>query len=225
MQLCYATRDGQSRRIAERISGRLAERGIPVSPQGLAAALPAPQKLAKARLVTVVAAVCYGRHLPEGERFLAIYRTLRAPPPVGLSFRQFDGKEARQGHGRGQRLSSQIDRPASTRSSPRGSHRRTPGLCALRLAGPAIDPLHHETDRRADRSQGLDRIYGVECGRRPRPADGRIPPPHPTASPPAKRGGGKFSVLRRSRHPIFRQPGKTVRLITLREKVATAIVG
>ena len=82
MQLYYATRDGQSRRIAERIAGRLAERGIPASPQSLAAALPAPQRLAEARLATVVAAVRYGRHLPEAERFLAIYQTLRAPPPL-----------------------------------------------------------------------------------------------------------------------------------------------
>ena len=82
MQLYYATHDGQARRIAERIAGRLAERGIPASPQDLAATFPAPEKLAEARLVTIVAAVRYGRHLPEGERFLAVYQTLRAPPPL-----------------------------------------------------------------------------------------------------------------------------------------------
>ena len=82
MQLYYATHDGQARRIAERIAGRLAEKGIPASPQDLAAAFPAPEKLAEARLVTIVAAVRYGRHLPEGERFLSIYQTLRAPPPL-----------------------------------------------------------------------------------------------------------------------------------------------
>jgi menaquinone-dependent protoporphyrinogen oxidase len=102
MQLYYATRDGQSRRIAERIAGRLAERGISAPPQGLAAALPAPQKLAEARLVTVVAAVRYGRHLPEGERFLASYRTLRAPPPlvflsVNLTARK-PGKDTAEGN-------------------------------------------------------------------------------------------------------------------------------
>ena len=82
MQLYYATRDGQARRIAERIAGRLAERGIPASPQDLAAAFPAPEKLAGARLATIVTAVRYGRHLPEGERFLSVYQTLRAPPPL-----------------------------------------------------------------------------------------------------------------------------------------------
>ena len=80
----YATRDGQSRRIAERIAGRLAERGIFTLPHDLAVALPVPQRLAEARLVTVVMAVRYGRHLREGERFLAIYRALRAPPPLVL---------------------------------------------------------------------------------------------------------------------------------------------
>jgi len=84
MQLFYATRDGQSRRIAERIADRLAERGIAAPPHDLAAALPAPQKLAEARLAAIVVAVRYGRHLPEGEAFLAIYRALRAPPPLVL---------------------------------------------------------------------------------------------------------------------------------------------
>ncbi len=84
MQLFYATRDGQSRRIAERIAGRLAERGIPAVPNDLAAAMPAPQSLAQALLVAVVAAVRYGRPLPEAEQFLAVYRTLRAPPPLVL---------------------------------------------------------------------------------------------------------------------------------------------
>lgn len=101
MQLYYATRDGQSRRIAERLAGRLAERGLAASPQGLAAALPAAQELAAARVVTIVAAVRYGRHLPEAEQFLAIYRTLRAPPPlvflsVNLTARK-PGKDTAEG--------------------------------------------------------------------------------------------------------------------------------
>lgn len=84
MQLFYATRDGQSRRIAERIAGRLAERGIPSRPRDLAVALPASHQLAEARLVAVVAAVRYGRPLPESERLLALYRRLSAPPPLVL---------------------------------------------------------------------------------------------------------------------------------------------
>lgn len=102
MQLYYATRDGQSRRIAERIADRLAERGVPVSPQGLAGALPAAQELEQARLVTLVAAVRYGRHLPEGEKFLALYQRLRAPPPlvflsVNLTARK-PGKDTAEGN-------------------------------------------------------------------------------------------------------------------------------
>jgi menaquinone-dependent protoporphyrinogen oxidase len=84
MQLFYATRDGQSRRIAERIAGRLTERGIPAAPHDLAVALPTSAKLAETRLMVVVAAVRYGRHLPEAEQFLANYRALRAPPPLVL---------------------------------------------------------------------------------------------------------------------------------------------
>jgi menaquinone-dependent protoporphyrinogen oxidase len=102
MQLYYATRDGQARRIAERIAGRLAETGIKASPQDLAATLPAPERLAQARLVTIVAAVRYGRHLPEGRRFLSVYQTLRAPPPliflsVSLAARK-PGKDTAEGN-------------------------------------------------------------------------------------------------------------------------------
>jgi len=33
----------------------------------------------------LVAAIRYGRHLPEAERFLAIYRSLSSPPPLALA--------------------------------------------------------------------------------------------------------------------------------------------
>ena len=64
--------------------------------------MPAPQKLAEARLATVVAAVRYGRHLLEAEQFLAIYQTLRAPPPlvflsVNLTARK-PGKDTAEGN-------------------------------------------------------------------------------------------------------------------------------
>ena len=84
MQLFYASRDGQSRRIAERIAARLAERGIPVLPRDLATAMPSPHLLGEARLIVAVAAVRYGKHLREAERFLALYRTLNPPPPLVL---------------------------------------------------------------------------------------------------------------------------------------------
>jgi menaquinone-dependent protoporphyrinogen oxidase len=84
MELFYATRDGQSRRIAERIANRLAAHGILALPHDLAGASPTSSSLAAARVVVVVAAVRYGQPLPEAEQFLASYRTLREPPQLVL---------------------------------------------------------------------------------------------------------------------------------------------
>lgn len=78
LPLFYATRDGQSRRIAAHIAERLADSGIVAPPRDLAVAFPTAADLAAAPLVVVVAAVRYGRHLPEAERLLASYRELLA---------------------------------------------------------------------------------------------------------------------------------------------------
>ena len=83
--LCYATRDGQSRRIAEHISRRLAENGLLAVPQDLAMTAPPAADLSAASVVVLVAAVRYGRHLPEADRFLAVYRSLQSPPPLALA--------------------------------------------------------------------------------------------------------------------------------------------
>ena len=83
--LYYATRDGQSRRIAEHVSRRLAERGTLAPAQDVAVAQPLPSDLAAASVVVLIAAVRYGRHLPEADRFLAIYRSLPSPPPLALA--------------------------------------------------------------------------------------------------------------------------------------------
>ena len=48
-------------------------------------ALPAPEELAAASVIVLVAAVRYGKHLPEADRFLAAYRSLAAPPPLALA--------------------------------------------------------------------------------------------------------------------------------------------
>ena len=74
MLLLYATRDGQSRRIAAHIAARLADNGIAAPPRDLAEAFPTPAELVAAPLVVVIAAVRYGRHLPEAEGLLATYR-------------------------------------------------------------------------------------------------------------------------------------------------------
>ena len=83
--LYYATRDGQSRRIAEHIFRHLAESEMLAPPQDLALTRPAPAELAAASMVVLVAAVRYGRHLPEADRFLAAYRSLKSPPPLALA--------------------------------------------------------------------------------------------------------------------------------------------
>lgn len=83
--LYYATRDGQARRIAEHICGRLAENEPLAPPQDVAIAKPTPEDLTAASLIVLVAAVRYGKHLPEADRFLATYRSLVSPPPLALA--------------------------------------------------------------------------------------------------------------------------------------------
>ena len=83
--LYYATRDGQAQRIAEHICGRLAEHEPLAPPQNLAVAQPMAEDLTAASLIVLVAAVRYGKHLPEAERFLAAYRSLASPPPLALA--------------------------------------------------------------------------------------------------------------------------------------------
>ena len=85
MQLYYASRDGQARRIATRIAERLATRGLSVATQDLAAAQPSPAELAEAPLVAAVLAVRYGKHLPEGLAFVDTFRRLPRPPPLALA--------------------------------------------------------------------------------------------------------------------------------------------
>ena len=81
----YATRDGQARRIAEHICGRLAEIEPLARPQDLAVIQPAPEDLDVISLIVLVAAVRYGKHLPEADQFLATYRSLASPPPLALA--------------------------------------------------------------------------------------------------------------------------------------------
>ncbi len=101
MKLLYATRDGQSRRIAERIAERLAEHGIETLPQDLAVQQPAPSSLEVEELVAVVAAIRYGKILPEAIELLAAYEKLRTRPKlvllvVNLTSRK-PGKETPEG--------------------------------------------------------------------------------------------------------------------------------
>ena len=98
----YATRDGQSRRIAEHIWRRLDDGQTHPEPRNLLPNLPAPAELAQAQLIVLVAAVRYGKHLPEVDSFLNTYAALPAPPPlafasVNLSARKA-GKTTRSGN-------------------------------------------------------------------------------------------------------------------------------
>jgi len=81
----YSTRDGQAQRIAEHICRKLDDSGMQAVPHNLLPDLPAPEALAAAPLIVLVAAVRYGKHLPEADRFLASYRALAAPPPLALA--------------------------------------------------------------------------------------------------------------------------------------------
>jgi menaquinone-dependent protoporphyrinogen oxidase len=85
MHLYYATRDGQSRRIATYIAERLAQAGIAAEPFDLAAGIPDEAALAREPLIVAVMAVRYGRHLPEAQRFVAAYRALGTRPPLVLA--------------------------------------------------------------------------------------------------------------------------------------------
>ena len=82
--LYYATHDGHTRRIAERLAARLGESGIAAVPHDLVVA-PTPADLQAASVVVLVAAVRYGRHLPQAERFLSAYRSLKMAPPLAFA--------------------------------------------------------------------------------------------------------------------------------------------
>lgn len=82
MQIYYATRDGQARRIAQRITARLGEAGISTVPLNLAENEVEPRALQGP--VVLVAAVRYGRHLPEADHFLARYAAVASPAPLVL---------------------------------------------------------------------------------------------------------------------------------------------
>ena len=84
--LYYATRDGQARRIAEHICGRLAADAPLAPPQDLAVMRSRCRRTSpRVSLIVLVAAVRYGKHLPEADRFLTAYGSLASPPPLALA--------------------------------------------------------------------------------------------------------------------------------------------
>jgi menaquinone-dependent protoporphyrinogen oxidase len=90
----YATRDGQSRRIAEHIWRRLDDGRTLPAPRNLLPDLPTPAEFAQAQLIVLVAAVRYGKHVPEVKTFLDAYSALPAPPPLALASVNLSARKA-----------------------------------------------------------------------------------------------------------------------------------
>lgn len=80
--LCYASHDGQTRRIAERMAARVAAHGGRVELTDLSERQPTAAEVEAADAVAVVAAVRYGHHLPPARRFLAAHGARLAAKPV-----------------------------------------------------------------------------------------------------------------------------------------------
>jgi menaquinone-dependent protoporphyrinogen oxidase len=130
-----ATRDGQSERIAQQICRQIKSRGIEVSLRLLPLESPLDRGL-DVSLVVVVAAVRYGRHLPEAEAFLALFNKNRSPPPLVLvSVNLTARKEGRQ---------SATDNPYLRKSIER--HELAP-LAAFAVAGRLDYPKYRWFDR------------------------------------------------------------------------------
>jgi menaquinone-dependent protoporphyrinogen oxidase len=136
MQIYYATRDGQSRRIAEHIARGLTENRILARTHDLATAMPAAMDLAQAPLIVVVAAVRYGRHLPEADRLLAAYGGLPTPPPLAFASVNLTARKS----GKASADSNPYLRKLLRR------HRIAPAL-ATALAGRLDYPRYKWTDR------------------------------------------------------------------------------
>ncbi|CAI9405866.1 Protoporphyrinogen IX dehydrogenase [menaquinone] [Pleomorphomonas sp. T1.2MG-36] len=99
--LYYASHDGQTRKIVDRLAGHLAGHGVGASVVDLSAS-PSPTIDTKADLVLLAAAIRYGFHLRDARRFL---ERLRAEVPdsrigvvsVNLTARK-PGRQTAQGN-------------------------------------------------------------------------------------------------------------------------------
>lgn len=84
-RVAFASHDGHSKRIAEHIAGRLRNSGLAAETLDLATNPPITEALAGATLVTLVAAVRYGKHLKPALNFLEAYKTRANAPPLALA--------------------------------------------------------------------------------------------------------------------------------------------
>ena len=135
-------------------------------PQDLAVAQPVPEDLAAASLIVLVAAVRYGKHLPEADRFLAAYRSLASPPPLALASVNLTARKPDKTTATGNAYLRKII----------ARHRLAPAL-AVAFAGRLDYRRYSWRDRqiirfimlltrRADRSGYQHRIYVLAGGRR-----------------------------------------------------------
>ena len=81
--IVYATRDGHSERIAQRIAARLGDSGA--TSVGSLLWSPPPAFDAGTVVIVAVLAVRYGRVLPEGAKFLTAFAGQERAPPLALA--------------------------------------------------------------------------------------------------------------------------------------------
>ncbi|MBM3116340.1 menaquinone-dependent protoporphyrinogen IX dehydrogenase [Jeongeupia naejangsanensis] len=81
--ICHASRDGQATRIAERLARHRC--GDAVVLCDLTRKMPDTALIAAADAIVVVAAVRYGNHLPEAERFMLAQREILQCKPVAIA--------------------------------------------------------------------------------------------------------------------------------------------
>lgn len=73
VSLFFASRDGQTQRIAERIAERLGEAGLGVTLTNLNERQPDAAEITAAGVIVVAAAIRYGKHLPPAEHLLQMH--------------------------------------------------------------------------------------------------------------------------------------------------------
>lgn len=81
---CYASHDGQTRRIAERIVARLATHGVATDLVDLSRRRPDAADVSAASAVVVIAAIRYGHHLPPARAFVDAHREALARKPLAM---------------------------------------------------------------------------------------------------------------------------------------------
>jgi menaquinone-dependent protoporphyrinogen oxidase len=82
LAILFATREGQTRRIAERLAAHLRARGAPVDVVDLARGVPQDFAIPKYAAVVVAAAIHVGKHAPEALAFVRGHREALSRVPT-----------------------------------------------------------------------------------------------------------------------------------------------